>query len=322
MNSTISGIVVGIFSSLLAWPHFSFAADKLTMSATNPTALDFEHVVAKEKGFYAKENLDVDAQFMQPDLVIKALLAGSVDVARSGTHFGMIAAARGGDLKIIGGSNYGYAYEVISRPEFKTLADLRGQRIAAASLASITTTIFKDVMQRKGISPSAYTLVFVGGSPERFQAVASGAAAASLAEAPPFNFKSVEAGRRVLLRYSDEIKNLQYTSYFASQKSLAQSRPLLTRFMRAIGQAMHWVNDPANEKAAIELMTQALKIDATMAAQTFKFMVADNKSFRLEGANDPVGMTEMIRLLFEDKMIPEKKPWESFVDPAFLPTNK
>ncbi len=45
---------------------------------------------------------------MQPDLVIKALLAGTVDLANSGTHFGMIAATRGGELKIIGGSTYGY----------------------------------------------------------------------------------------------------------------------------------------------------------------------------------------------------------------------
>ena len=298
----------------------TLAADKLTLSSTNPTALDLDHVVAKEKSFYAKENLDVDVQFMQPDLVIKALLAGTVDLARSGTHFGVIAASRGGDLKIIGGSNYGYPYEIISQPQIKTLADLKGQRIAAASLASITTTIFKDVMQRQGIPPSAYTLVFVGGSPERFQAVASGAAVASLAEAPPFNFRSVEAGRRVLLRYSDEIKNLQYTSFFAQTKTLAQNRPLFTRFMRAISQAMHWLNDPANEKAAIELMTKNLKIDETLATQTYKFMVPDNKSFRLEGAVDGPGMAEMVRLLFEDKMIPEKKPWETFVDPAFLPT--
>lgn len=319
MKPTIAGIfVIGLFA--ITEPSVqSLAADKLSLSSTNPTALDFDHVVAREKGFYAKENLDVDVQFMQPDLVIKALLAGSVDLARSGTHFGIIASSRGGELKIIGGSNYGYPYEVISQPQIKTLADLKGQRIAAASLASITTTIFKDVMQRKGIPPSAYTLVFVGGSPERFQAVASGAAVASLAEAPPFNFRSVEAGRRVLLRFSDEIKSLQYTSFFAQTKSLAQNRPVLTRFMHALGQAMRWMNDPANEKSMVELMTKNLKIDENLAAQTYKFMIPDNKSFRGEGVVDGPGMAEMVRLLFDDKMIPEKKPWESFVDSAFLP---
>ena len=31
--------------------------------------------------------------------------------------------------------------------------------------------------------------------------------------------------------------------------------------MRALGQAMHWLNDPANEKAVTEVMMQRLKID-------------------------------------------------------------
>lgn len=297
----------------------AFAADKVTMSSTNPTALEMDQMVARDKGYFARENLEVDVTYMTPDLVIKALLAGTVDLARSGTHFGLIAATRGGELKVIGGSTYGYAYQVIGQPQYKTLADLKGQKIAGASVASITTTIFKDVMQRQGIPPSAYTILSLGGSGERFQAVASGQVAASLAEAPPFNFRSIDAGRKVLLNYSDEIKNLQYGSYFASNKSLAQLRPVITRFMRAIGQAMRWLNDPANEKEAVRIMMDRLKIDETIAARTFKFMVPENRSFRGEGLVDPVGLNEMIRLLVSDNLIPEKKPWEIFVDAGFLP---
>jgi len=314
---TILGLILLLLSS-----SQSHAVDKIMLSSTNPTAFEIDHVVAKEKGFFAKENLDVEVNYMTPDLVVKALIAGTVDIARSGSHFGLIAAARGAEIKIIGGSNYGYPYQVIGNPQFKSLTDLKGQKIAGASLASITTTIFKDVMQRRGIPPSAYTLLFVGGSPERFQAVASGQVAASLAEAPPFNFKSIEAGRKVLLNYSDEIKNLQYTAFFASTKSLAQNRPLFTRFVRAIGQGMRWVNDPANEKAAIELMIQRLKIDEAIATQTYKFMIPENNAFRGEGAVDGPGLAEMIRLLVADNMIPERKPWETFVDPAFMPAAK
>ena len=297
----------------------AFAADKITMSSTNPTALEMDQMVARDKGYFARENLDVDVTYMTPELVIKALLAGTVDLARSGTHFGLIAATRGGELKVIGGSTYGYAYQVIGQPQYKTLADLKGQKIAGASVASITTTIFKDVMQRQGVPPSAYTILSLGGSGERFQAVASGQVAASLAEAPPFNFRSIDAGRKVLLNYSDEIKNLQYGSYFASVKSLAQMRPVITRFMRAIGQAMRWLNDPANEKEAVRIMMDRLKIDETIAARTFKFMVPENRSFRGEGLVDPVGLNEMIRLLAMDNLIPERKPWETFVDAGFLP---
>src|SRR5437773_6138912 len=137
------------------------AADRLTLTSSNPTALEMDQMVARDRGFFARENIDLDVTYMTPDLVIKALLAGTVDLARSGSHFGVIAAARGGELKIIGGSNYGYPYQVISQPQFKSLADLKGQKIAGASLASITTTIFKDVMQRQGVAPTAYTLLLL-----------------------------------------------------------------------------------------------------------------------------------------------------------------
>jgi NitT/TauT family transport system substrate-binding protein len=300
----------------------AFAADKLSLSSTNPTALEMDQIIAREKGFLARENIDVDLTYMQPDLVIKALIAGTVDLARSGTHFGIIAAARGADVKIIGGSNYGYPYQVIGQSQFKSIADLKGQKIAGASLASITTTIFKDVMQRQGLPPASYTILYVGGTPERFQAVSSGQVAASLAEAPPFNFKSIDAGRKVLLNYSDEIKNLQYTAYFASAKSLVQNRPVLVRFMRAMGQAMHWINDPANEKAVTEILIQQLKIDEALAGRTYKFMITDNKAFRGEGAVDTAGISEMIRLLANDHMIPKRESWEFFVDPAFAPSPK
>jgi NitT/TauT family transport system substrate-binding protein len=314
---TVRRVAISIMASLL-WCFSAAAADKLTLSSSNPTALEMDQIVARDKGFFARENIDLDLTYMQPDLVIKALLAGTVDLARSGTHFGVIAAARGGELKIIGASNYGYPYQVISQPQFKSLADLKGQKIAGATLASITTTIFKDVMQRQGIPPTAYTILYVGGTPERFQAVSSGQVAASLAEAPPFNFKSVDAGRKVLLNYSDEIKNLQYASYFASNKSLSQNRPLLVRFMRAMGQAMHWMNDPANEKAVTEILVQRLKLDEPTAARTYKFMIPENKAFRGEGAIDGPGVAEMIRLLAGDQMIPKREPWESFVDASFL----
>ena len=65
-----------------------------------------------------------------------------------------------------------------------------------------------------------------------------------------------------------------------------------------------------------------LEINEALAAQTYKFMIPDNKSFRLEGIIDGPGMAEMIRLLAEDKLIPEKKPWKNFIDAGFLPAIK
>ena len=106
MSRIFTRLGISVIALLLSTP--APAADRLRLSTSNPTALEMDQIVARDKGFFARENIDLDVTYMTPDLVIKALLAGAVDLARSGTHFGVIAAARGGELKIVGASNYGY----------------------------------------------------------------------------------------------------------------------------------------------------------------------------------------------------------------------
>ena len=69
-------------------------------------------------------------------------------------------------------------------------------------------------------------------------------------------------------------------------------------------------------------MVQRVPINEATAARTYKFMVPENKSFIGEGAIDGPGLAEMVRLLFNDQLIPKREPWETFVDAAFLPPAK
>ena len=310
--------IILVILSLSSWVPCGHAADRITVSATQPTAFEWDLMVGREQGFFARENLEVETTYMAPQLVINALIAGQVYVAKSGTHFGLIAAARGADVRIIAGGIYGYPYDLISRPEFKSLVDLRGQKIAGASLASITTVVFKDLMARNGIPPSEYTLVFVGGSSERFQVLKSGQVAASLAENPPFNFQATDSGDRVLLRYSEVVKDMQYVSYFATPKIASANRPLMIRFLRAVVQSQRWLNDPENERRAIQILSQQLKSDERTASRSYRYLITESRAFRGEGKIDGPGLAEAIRLLAENQMIPKKEPWESFADPSFL----
>lgn len=303
--------------ALLASPVPVRATDKITVGATSPTAFDWDSIVAEDRGFFARENLEVSVTSMAPDLPTKALIAGSIDIAKSGTHFGIIAAARGGDIKIIAGSIYGYPYDLIAQPHIQSLKDLRGQKIAGAGPSSVTTIIFKELLARHGVPPADYAMVMVGGSRERFQAVQSGQVAASVAEGPPFNFRAVDLGKRVLLRYGDELQDLQFSSYFTSPKFGSQSRPLVVRYLRAVGQAMRWLNDPGNEKESVQFLARRLKIDEALAARSYAYLVRERRAFRGEGKNDARGLAEMVRLLADGQLIPKGEPWESFVDQSF-----
>lgn len=119
------------------------------------------------------------------------------------------------------------------------------------------------------------------------------------------------------MRYGDELKDLQFSSYATSPKFSRESRPALVRYLKAVGQAMRWLNDPRNEKDAVQLLARRLKIDETLAARSYTFLVTERRAFRGEGKNDARGLAEMVRLLAEGQLIPKPEPWESFVDQSF-----
>jgi hypothetical protein len=64
--------------AVLAPASLAHSADCLTMSATDPTASEFDRMVARGRGFLARENVDLDITYMPLELLVKALLAQGV----------------------------------------------------------------------------------------------------------------------------------------------------------------------------------------------------------------------------------------------------
>ncbi len=232
---------------------------------------------------------------------------------QAGTHYGILAAARNADVKIFAGGLYGYPYDLISQPEFHSLADLKGQKIVTGTLGSIVTIIFQDTMRRNGLSPSDYLLIVVPGSGVRFLALKSAQVAAAVAMAPPLNFSAVDAGMKVLLHYNDHIKNLQYISYFTSSKYAASNPGLINRFEAAVAQSQRWLNDSQNGNEAARILSRHLKIDEALANRTYRYLVREGKAYRGEAKVDGPGLAEMTRMLAEAKLISPKQVWQSFV---------
>ena len=291
----------------------ALAADRISLSVTNLTAFEWDLLVAQDQGYFTKEDLDVRITYMASNLVINALIAGQTQIAKSGSHFGILAAVRKADIKIFAGGLYGYPYDTISQPEFKSLADLKGQKIVTGSQGSIVTVVFKDVMRRNGVTPADYLLLVVPGSNTRFLALKSGQVAAAVAVAPPLNFSAIDGGMKALFHYNNYLKELQYISYFTTARYAAANQTLISRFTRAVAQSQHWLNDGRNEKEATRILTRHLKIDDTLAARTYRYMLTDGKAFRGEAKVDGPGLAEMIRMLAEANVIPQQEPWQSFV---------
>jgi hypothetical protein len=68
----------------------------------------------------------------------------------------------------------------------------------------------------------------------------------------------------------------------------------------------------ATEKEATRI-TRHLKSDDTLAAQTYRYTLADGKAYGGEAKVDGPGLAEMIRMFAQANVVPQKEPWQSFV---------
>jgi len=104
-----------------------------------PTSGHLLYFVAKEKGFFQQEGLDVElARFTNSGEGLSAVKAGKLDVGSFGTSAPLAFIAKGADFTIFGGQ-MGEGHGLIAKPEkverFKELKNYKGATIGAVRLA-------------------------------------------------------------------------------------------------------------------------------------------------------------------------------------------
>ncbi|MDQ3746163.1 MAG: ABC transporter substrate-binding protein, partial [Acidobacteriota bacterium] len=118
------------------------------------------YYVAKAKGFDREQGVQLDV-IMNEDTVARhtSLAAGEVDLVGITLDSVVIARSRGVPMTVVGQSDISYGGDgIIASDAIKTVADLRGKRIACAEgLPSHFLLLL--VMRNEGMGPKDFTLV-------------------------------------------------------------------------------------------------------------------------------------------------------------------
>jgi NitT/TauT family transport system substrate-binding protein len=122
--------------------------------------------IAKRKGFYADEGLEVRKVAVRTGLQAAALLAGELDYSTV-TGIIMRAAMQGMPLKSVMGWFDRPLHILVARPPIKSIADLKGKRIAVSSFGSTPHVMVREALADSGMNPDRdVTILTVGGSGE------------------------------------------------------------------------------------------------------------------------------------------------------------
>src|SRR5439155_8636363 len=114
------------------------------------------------------------------------------------------------DIAIVSGVLNKPTYSLITSPEFRTFADLKGKTLAVSDLKDGSTLLLQQMLQMKGVQRSEYDIIQAGGTPDRYAAVKSGGAAGALLTQPA-DFKAESEGFNNLGLVSDLIPDYQFT---------------------------------------------------------------------------------------------------------------
>jgi ABC-type nitrate/sulfonate/bicarbonate transport system substrate-binding protein len=233
-------------------PQQGFAEEKIKIRFGIGSAIAYNPIyVAKEKGFYEEEKLDVEFVWLQaaPE-VIQGIIGGSVEGGAAGS-FGMIAGIAKG-APAISASIYAYGGDRIALAArkgtgIKTLNDLYGKKVAFQS-GAIGQQMFLTMSSVEKIDVSKIDIVFLN-NVDMASAVASKSVDAIVTWEPQPSLLEAKGLVEILQRggkYLQSPGNVVFSTNY-----IKKNREAVLRFVKAHFKACQFIRQNPKEASVI-----------------------------------------------------------------------
>jgi ABC-type nitrate/sulfonate/bicarbonate transport system substrate-binding protein len=185
LTSFISLIVILSFVPLSTFAAQGKNEPKEIKIAYPPSLASITLMTGIKQKIFEQEGLRPLPLIITSDLALKSQTIGEIDYTLFGGGSGVLAAAQGLPIKIVHFA-FNYAdYFLVARPEFKTVAQLRGKKIAVSGFSGSIYSSTRAMLANGGLNPDKdVVIVAVGRENVRLQALFSGTIDATTLPAP------------------------------------------------------------------------------------------------------------------------------------------
>lgn len=221
---------------------------------------------AQARGFFAKNNIDAQLVFIpgSPTL-IASLNTGDVQFGYTGGTATLGAAVAGLDVRMIAAFANRVQSELVTRPEIKTTADLKGKRVGVTSIGGTGWMSALLVLEQIGLNPDRDKILLAAFGDQRVinQALESGTIhAASLAGV--FSRKLARAGYWIPGE-PDKIP-LTGTGLVVKADYLQNQNAVTRNVLRSLVEGHAYVLNQANKSSVMEILSKRLGLTDPSAA--------------------------------------------------------
>jgi ABC-type nitrate/sulfonate/bicarbonate transport system substrate-binding protein len=267
--------------------------------------------VAKERGYFQQEGLNVELVLMPAALNIKVLLAGEIGYA-STVGSAVVAAVRGIDVRVVMLFVDRPLLDLVATPEINSIADLKGRAIGISSRGGLHDVTIRKMLQQSGVDPAQATLLAVGGQGAMLAAVMSGRISAGLLN-PPHNFLGYNQGLKNL-GFAGSYIRIPSTGLVTTRERLERSPDQVRRMTRALARARVFARE--NKALAVPILKKFLQLaDEELAAKIYEY---HKKAETADGKIDASLAAETIREARQAEGVLREIPTNQVFDFSYL----
>jgi len=256
--STLIRIVILIL--VLVTPYQSLVTDSLSadgpanltrvrmgLAARSTTSMPF--FVAKERGFFREEGLEVELIVMQAIQTIQATLANSTQFA-SATGSAVSSAVSGVDIRVILAVTDQPSFDLIVQPNITSVQQLRGKKIGSGGVGSLAEILARRILIAHNVRPEDVAILATGPSHLTYLALKTKVIDAAPLQMP-LTFTAQDEGFRKLVSAADVYRSVQ--GGLATTKAMLSEQPeLVTKVVRAMLKAIRLIK--SDRKYGIEFL--------------------------------------------------------------------
>lgn len=231
--------------------------------------IPFPLVVAKERRIFEQLGLDVELINIRPTLAVTALVSGDLQYAAfAGTTLN--AAVQGLPVKLVMVYNDRPLFSLMTRPEIRSLKDLKGKVLGVASLTSGESFLSRRLLKEAGIDADReMVLRVIGNTPERLISLRTGVVDATTLTLP-VDLQAEQFGLKRLAFIGDVLESIS-GGLGVSDRWIQQRPDQIKKMIAGVFKGM--AHARAHRQESISLVMTRWKLERDIAEKTLDMTV-------------------------------------------------
>ena len=214
--------------------------------------------MAYQEKLFQKNGLDVEfIHIPSSSRGIQAILAGEINFSFMDGSNAAQANLKGANIALLMGGTNRMVFSLMAKPEFKTVADLRGKKIGITRVGSSTHTAALYALGEGGLKPNDYQILPLVEVPNIFTALVAGQIDAGIVS-PPTNSRARKAGFKELVNLAKEGPEYVSVAVGANRSYVKANEDLVRRVVRSYAEGIQIFK--SNKAAALKMIQNQLRV--------------------------------------------------------------